>query len=68
MKGPFEGKKNRKNSTVAKTIERGDPSFSSAFAIARKSFCLKQGLQPVTTGFTVNSLKSVLTSLLGETH
>ena len=30
--------------------------------IARKSFWLKQGLEPVTAGFTVNRVKTVLTS------
>ena len=39
--------------------ERGDSSVSSAFANARKSFWLKQGLEPVTVGFTVNRVKSV---------
>ena len=59
---PFEGKKIEKKSHSAKKIERGDPSVSSAFANARKSSWLKQGLEPVTAGFTVNRVKSVLKS------
>ena len=58
--GPFEGKKIGKSRTVPKKIERGDPSVSSAFANARKSFWLKKGLETVTAGFTVNRVKSVL--------
>ena len=45
---------------MQKKYERGDTSVSSAFANARKSFWLKQGLEPVTAGFTVNRVKSVL--------
>ena len=47
---------------VPKKIGRGDPSVSSAYANARKSFWLKQGLEPVTAGFSVHRLKSVLKS------
>ena len=43
----------------AEKIERGNPSGYSAFANARKSFWLKQGLEPVTAGFTVDRVKSV---------
>ena len=56
--GPSEGKKNQKSRTVPKKIERGDPSVSSAFANARKTLWLKQELEPVTAGFTVNRVKS----------
>ena len=44
----------KKIRTVPKKIEKGDPSVSFAFANARKSCWLKQGLEPVTAGFTVN--------------
>ena len=60
--GPFEGKKFEKKSHSAEKHERGDPSDSSAFANARKKFWLKQGLEPVAAGFTVNREKSVLKS------
>ena len=55
-------KKNRKKAHSAEKIETGDPLVSSAFANDRKSFWLKQGLEPVTAGFTVNRVKSVLKS------
>ena len=42
--------------------ERRDPSVSSAFPNTRKSFKLKQRLEPVTPGFPVHRLKSVLKS------
>ena len=46
--GPSEGKKIRKKvGQCRKKIERGGPRVSSAFANARKSFWLKQGLDPV---------------------
>ena len=54
---PLKAKKFR---IVSKKIEKGDPSVSFAFAHARKYFWLKQGFEPVTTGFTVNRVKSVL--------
>ena len=60
--GPFEDKKLEKKAHSAEKIEREDPSVSSAFANARNSFWLKQGLEPVTAGFTVNRVKSVLQS------
>ena len=40
-------KKSKKSRTVPKKIVRGDPSVSSPFANARKSFWLKQWLEPV---------------------
>ena len=39
--------------------ERPDPSVSSGFANARKSFWLKQGLELATTGFPLNRLVEV---------
>ena len=64
LKGdPLKAKKNRKKVALCrKKIRRGDPSISSAFANVRKSFWLKQGLEPVIAGFPVNRLKSVLKS------
>ena len=59
---PWKARKFRKKSQCRKKIERGEPSVSSAFANARKSFWLKQGLEHVTAGFPVNRLKSVLKS------
>ena len=57
--GPFEGeKKSKKNRIVPKKIE----SRTVSKKIARKSFWLRQGLEPVTAGFTVNRVKTVLTS------
>ena len=48
--GPFEDEKNlEKSRTLPKKI-------------ARKSFWLKQGLESVTAGLTVNRVKTVLTS------
>ena len=41
---------------------KGDPSDSSDSANAQKSSWLKQGLEPVTDGFSLNRLKSVLKS------
>ena len=55
-RGPFEGKKNRKK--VAQCRKKLKESHSEE-KIARKSFWLKQGLEPVTAGFTINR---VLTS------
>ena len=43
-------------------ILKEDPSVSSALANARKSLWQKQGLEPVTAGFTVNRIKFVLKS------
>ena len=63
MKGdPLRPKNRKKSHSVEKKIERGDPSFSSAFVNAQKSCWLKQGLEHVTAGFTVNQVKSVLKS------
>ena len=45
---------NRMNQSSVKAL--------SAFANARKSFQLKDELEPVTAGFTVNRVKSVLKS------
>ena len=44
-----QGRKNGKSRTVPKKI-------------ARKSLWLRQGLEPVAAGFTVNRVKTVLTS------
>ena len=52
----------KKSRTVQEKIRRGDHSVLSVFANARKSFWLTQGLEPVTAGFPVNRLKSVLKS------
>ena len=62
LKFQFVAKFRQKNHTMPKKNERGDPSVSSAFAKPRKSFWLKQGLEPVTAGFTVNRVKPVLKS------
>ena len=51
--GPFQGKKIEKKLHSA---EEKLKQSHSAKKIARKSFWLKQGLEPVTTGFTVNRL------------
>ena len=51
--GPFEGKKSRSAKKMKVAQYRKN---------ARKSFWLKQGLEPVTAGFTVNRIKTVLTS------
>ena len=58
--GPFEGKKKfEKKSQCRKKIERVAQCRKKN---AQKSFWLKQGLEAVTTGFTVNQVKTVLTS------
>ena len=56
--GPFEGKEAKKSRTVSKQFER----VTQSQKIAQKRFWLKQGLEPVTAGFTVNREKTVLTS------
>ena len=53
---PLKAKKS-KSRTVPKKFERGD-----RFCKCSKSFWLKQGLEPVTAGCTVNRLKSLLKS------
>ena len=72
---PLETFKNfRKNPTKPKN-QKGDPSVSSGFANAGKSFWLKQGFEPETTGFPLNRLvelikltKSVSSLVLRKSH
>ena len=56
--GLFEGKKNRKK--VAQCRIKLKQSHSAEKML--ESFWLKQGLEPVTVGFTVNRVKTVLAS------
>ena len=61
--GSVEGKTNsEKIAQCRKKIGRGDPSVSSTFANDRESFWLKRGLKPVTAGFNVKRVKSVIKS------
>ena len=57
--GPFEGKKIKKVAQCRKKLKEG---ISSVFANARKSFWLKQVLEPVTARLNKNREKSVLKS------
>ena len=48
---PLQTLKILQSLTMPEKNWKGDPSVSSGFANARKSFWLKQGLETATTGF-----------------
>ena len=57
--GPFEGKKVRKSRTAPKKWHCAETTFQSRPLVQLlENFWLKQGLEPVTAGFTENRVKS----------